>query len=186
MTLVTILAGTVLLLCLAYFIVMKAVKTDEMWMKIIGFSLAGLLVLAVIVTPVFVVAGRPMGGFGGRGDDRQMGMGRQMMEDRGGQERFGFGGRQGQDRGQCPNGEQFDGRQQQGQGRGFDQCPGSQPDQNWNRMPNRGQQPNQGGCPMPNPGQASQTPGQNPNQKSSPNQPNTQNTPTPRTLQINP
>lgn len=178
MTLVTILAGTVLLLCLVYFIVMRAVKTDEMWMKIVGFSLAGLLVLAVIVTPVFVVAGRPMGSFGGRADDRQMGMGRQMMDDRGGQERFGFGGRQDQDRGGCPNGGQFDGRGQQGQGRGFDQCPGFQP--------------NQGGCPMPNPGQNQQNPGQqpnqnsNPNQKQTPNQRNNQNTPTPRILQINP
>lgn len=176
MTLLTISIVAVLLLCLAYFIVIKALRAEQTWMKMAGLVLSGLLVLTVLAAPLFMVAGGPMGGFGGRGGDMAMGrqmdsrMGGQMMDR--GQGRFGnnFGGDDRTDR--QPNGkQQSQGRQMMPWGQNNGECPlnGQTPSNpgSPNQVPNQGtpnnpgnqnspRTPNQGGSiPNPtNPGQS--------------------------------
>lgn len=175
MTLLTISIVAVLLLCLAYFIVIRAVRAEQTWMKMTGFVLSGMLVLTVLAAPLFMVAGGPMGGFGGRG--REMAMGRQMggqMMDRG-QGRFGndCGGNDRMDR--QPNGRQGQGRQMMPWGQNNGQCPfnGQPGEPNGQGMPNNPgnpENPNQGGN-LQNPGMPNQgNPGQNMPNPGAPNQ----------------
>lgn len=67
--------GLILVLCLAYFIFIKAWKQEVVAFKVIGFVLAGLLVLSVLCAPVCMMMGKcktgskgcDMGGCGGFG-----------------------------------------------------------------------------------------------------------------------
>ena len=50
--------GLILILCLAYFIFIKAWKQDVMALKIIGFVLVGLLLLTALCAPVCMMMGK--------------------------------------------------------------------------------------------------------------------------------